>query len=260
MIRKAGTYSFDNYINILANGALYFVEDPAGEIDFRVKSLLVEQGGVLQAGSPSCPFGSAGGTLSIGLHGDDPSMQGTVDPAPVGIRCMTDPMASHSGCFPEGRDPEQGTFYCTVTDSDDPCSATTAPKQDADNFLLEHYGNLNFDPTPWGYKTLGVSYGGTLRLFGWKGAKTTPDDPDHCDVPTPAQSTLDAAEMQAWADLTYSSWARLAGSRGHDRGQDDLDPRSGGAELGDGRRDRHRHHGLVSEPLRSAHGARSRRP
>ena len=83
------------------------------------------------------------------------------------------------------------------------------------NYLQEDYHNLNFDNTPWGYKVLGVSYGGALRLFGYKGAKPLQektwnfDSNDHCVRPTLAQSTLDKGEMQAWADLTGNSWARL---------------------------------------------------
>ncbi len=207
-------------VNILAGGALYFVEDPGQTVDFQVASLLVEQGGVLQAGSATCPYGAQGGRLSIGLYGDDPSNQGTTPSPTPGIQCLTNPADAMASCFPPGRDPARGPFYCTVGDSNDPCASETRPQTDPDNFVLEHYGSLNFDPTPWGYKVLGVSYGGTLRLFGWKGAKPLQDpawaaaydSTEHCIAPTAAQSTLDAAELQAWADLTGSAWARLDGS------------------------------------------------
>ena len=220
VVRQAGAMPYvHDIVNILAGGGLYFVENPGRTIDFQVKSLLVEQGGVLQAGSPNCPFGNQGGTLSLGLYGDDPSMQATVPNPPPGIQCLTNP-TGHDGaarCFPPDRDPEQGSFYCTVSNSSDPCSATMAPATDPNNALLEHYGNLNFDPTPWGYKVLGVSYGGSIRLFGHKGAKPLQDPAwggqydsgPTCVVPSAQQSTLDAAEMQAWADLTGSSWTRL---------------------------------------------------
>jgi len=143
-------------------------------------------------------------------------------PSPTpGIQCMTSP-SSAEPCLPAGRldPPTTDPYYCTVSGSDDPCSSTTAPPDNAENFQLEHYGDLNFDNTPWGYKVLGVSYGGSVRLFGYKGAKPLQDktfaaqaDPaGHCAAPTAAQSTLDAAEMQDWADLTGSSWARLQAS------------------------------------------------
>ncbi|MFN8644296.1 MAG: G8 domain-containing protein, partial [Candidatus Binatia bacterium] len=220
VIRQAGSAPYvGRDVNIISGGALYIEEDPGKTIDVQVSSLLVEAGGVLQAGSPDCPFGARGGKLSIGLYGEDPSQQATVPNPPPGIQCQSNPMAhdAAAACFPDGRDPEHGSFYCTVSDSNDPCSATMPPQADPNNTLLEHYGNLNFDPTPWGYKVLGVSYGGSLRLFGYKGAKPLQDpawggqyDSDqHCVVPSPQQSTLGAAEMQAWADLSGSSWARL---------------------------------------------------
>ncbi|MGD9765695.1 MAG: G8 domain-containing protein, partial [Candidatus Binatia bacterium] len=223
-ITKAGTYtsSGTGYVNIIENrsnvtkGALYIIEDPGKTIDIRVKSLLVEKGGTLQAGSPKCPFGAQGGKLSIGLYGDDPSVQGTVPSPPPGIECQTAPK-SKTRCLPSNRDFKPNTFYCTQRDSDDPCSNLTRPSANPLNKLLEDYGNLNFDPTPWGYKVLGVSYGGTLNLYGYKGVKplqdsdwrTKYDSDTECKVPSAAESTLDTAEMKAWANLTGSSWVRL---------------------------------------------------
>src|SRR5262245_31847224 len=212
VIKQAGSqpYVFDK-INITNGGALYFVEAPNETIDFRVNSLLVEYGGVLQAGSPACPIGAHGGTLAFGLYGDDPSHQGTVNPPPPGITCLTNP-GSDQPCFPAGRNPTEGSFYCTVGDSNDPCSSTTPPTSDAANELLEEYKDLNFDGSPFGYKVLAVSYGGTLRLFGYKGTALSTaaiDSNAHCVVPT--VSTLDTEEMEAWAALSGSSWTRLAG-------------------------------------------------
>jgi len=210
VIAQAGTYVHE-YVNILENGALYFVEDPGKTIDFQAKSILVEYGGLLQAGASDCQIGQRQGTVSIGLYGDDPSKEATVPFPPPGIQCLTNP-GGDQPCFPAARNPEDGEFYCTVSNSNDPCSSTTPPAQDPDNSRLEHYDRLNFDSTPFGYKAFGVSYGGTLRLFGHKGAElagTALDPADHCAVPTPEQSTLDAAEMEAWAQLTGGSSARL---------------------------------------------------
>jgi hypothetical protein len=95
-------------------GALYIVEDPGKTIDIRVNSLLVEQGGTLQAGSPDCPFGQQGGKLTIGLYGDDPSMQATVENPPPGIQCQTAPRSMIQRCFPGNRDFQEGKYYCTV--------------------------------------------------------------------------------------------------------------------------------------------------
>jgi hypothetical protein len=227
--KGAQPYVYGN-VNITNKGGLYFVEDPTGTIDFQVESLLVEYGGVLQAGSPDCPFGQQGGKLSIGLYGEDKSRLYTVPDPPKGIECVTGKGTAHP-CFPaRAHEPlSQPDYYCKLPDTDDPCASTEVPtdrcagypstssKTCPNNYLLEHYGNLNFDPTPWGYKVLGVSYGGSLRLFGYKGAKplqdadfaTRSDSNDHCVVPT--ESKLDVAEMKAWANLSGSSWVRLQG-------------------------------------------------
>lgn len=214
VIKQPGTqpYVFDR-INITNGGALYFVEAANETIDFRINSLLVEYGGVLQAGSPACPIGTQGGTVAIGLYGDDPSHQGTIEPAPPGITCLTNP-GSDQPCFPAGRNPTQGSFYCTVSDSSDPCSSTTPPASEAANDLLEKYEDLNFDGSSFGYKVLAASYGGTIRLFGYKGTALVTeanDSNEHCVVPTAEESTLDTSEMNAWAGLTGSSWTRLTG-------------------------------------------------
>src|SRR5690606_20270998 len=61
-IDEAGTGPYvETNVNVLDGGAIYFVEDPGKTIDFQVSALLVEKGGVVQAGSPNCPFGKDGG-------------------------------------------------------------------------------------------------------------------------------------------------------------------------------------------------------
>ncbi|MEW6268602.1 MAG: G8 domain-containing protein [Thermodesulfobacteriota bacterium] len=220
---STGSYSFDK-INILDGGKLLFVDPGDGKtIDFRVSALLVEKGGVFQAGSPACPIGKEGGRLAIGLYGDDPTDQGTKTPtgADAGIQCMTNPAGGGDPsrdlrCFPSNAYADG--HYCTQG-GDDPCSSTTAPGQNPKNKLLEPYGKLNFDDNPWGYKTIGVAYGGTLALYGYKGAQGLQDpswasanDPaDHCKVPDPSMSTLDVTELGEWAKLAGTSWARLTG-------------------------------------------------
>lgn len=208
------------WLNVVDGGALYFVEDPQNAIDFQAQAMLVEKGGVVQAGSPDCPFGVDGGTLQIGLYGEDPTDQGTKSPAGSGIECLTNPDAdSPFRCFPSGRDYTQ-SYYCTESDSDDPCSSTTPPADEPGNSQLHGYGRLNFDTNSFGYKTIAVAYGGSLGLFGAKGAKPLQDgawgrdfdSDDHCVVPAPADSNLDASEMRSWANLSGSSWARLDGT------------------------------------------------
>lgn len=227
-IEKGGTY-VQGKINVLDGGKLLFMEAPGETIDFQVESMLIEQGGVVQAGNEKCTFGQHGGKLVFSLYGDDPTEQGRVADAEPGIDCLTNAGADQP-CFPPDRQPHAASFYCTGDDPTDPCASTTAPAENPKNALLEHYGNLNFDPTPWGYKTIGVAYGGQLLLYGRKGAKPI-QDPEwaaryegdgSCKVPTVEESTLDADEMRAWARLSGTSWARLDGSE--DAPADDRHP------------------------------------
>lgn len=63
---------------------------------------------------------------------------------------------------------------------------------------------------PFGYKVLGVGYGGLFGDKGTHGAAAV-EGKDSCRVPTDAESTLDSSEMRAWAKLTGTSWVRLDG-------------------------------------------------
>ena len=234
-ITAGGTYVFRDYVNILENrtnktkGGLYIV-DTGKVVDLRFPSMLVEKGGTLQAGSACNPFGKQGGTLTIGIYGTDPSDEGRVPSPTPGIQCQTAPNAERAPLLPRGarlrrhsstaRGPTPMTHARQKTAPTDKCtgypsdSTVTCPN----SYLLEHYGKLNFDPTSFGYKVLGVSYGGTLNLFGYKGAlplqsadgaKIAAGEDDHCPVPT--EAGLDTAEMRAWANLSGSSWGRLDG-------------------------------------------------
>lgn len=235
VIKKAGVYEA-GYVNVARGGALYFVEDPGGNIDLNVRSLLVEQGGLVQAGSESCPFGTAGTRLSFGLYGDDPTKQDTVKTVDDhGIQCSPD-QGGTPECFPTKAQPMSS--YCwqdpgAPFDPSDPCASQSKPTLTAeqqringtsgDNFKLEPYGDLNFDHGPFGYKVLAVSYGGSLRLFGARAHPTadvlaTADQTSKCRVPT--ESGLDEKEARAWARLTGSSWTRLDGQQ--DDGKDTL--------------------------------------
>ena len=177
-VTTAGTYIGGN-VNIIENpaagtkGALYVVEDPGKTIDIRVNSLLVEKGGTLQAGSPRMPLRQAGRqALDRPLRRRSEHAGDGAEPAaghPVPDRTP----GSRPAAVSPGRDLEEETYYCTAAQLRrsvlvDARRRPTNPK----NYLLEHYGNLNFDPTSWGYKVLAVSYGGSLDLFGYKGAQT----------------------------------------------------------------------------------------
>ena len=205
-------YAF-RYVNVVDGGTLTFVETADANLDFRASSILIQQGGMLAAGAPGAPFGSSGGTLTLGLWGDDPTAEGTItSPSDPAIGCV-DAMGSPIACHPDVSG--GATLCCTVSDSDDPCSNTTCPASQH-NALFEPYGDLVFDPSPFGYKTLAVSYGGSLELFGSKGV-ASPGGSSSTTCPTPADPDGTTPEnegqydVRAWAELTGTSWVRLDG-------------------------------------------------
>jgi len=208
----SGQYVY-GYVNVIDGGTLYF-QDDSGTIDFRANSVLVQQGGSVKAGSWCCPFGVHGGQLDIGIWGNDPTGQGkTPTPSTAGIGCV-DAAGDSVDCFPHHL--AATPHYCTVPNSDDPCSGTTPTPNVGDNALFEGHmdhsaGGLPFDAgASFGYKVLAVTYGGSLELFGLKGvAAQDRTDPSvaqtACPVPTPTAQH----DPEAWAALTGESWARL---------------------------------------------------
>ena len=177
---SSGSYTY-NYVNVVDRGQLIFVDD-GGTIDFRASSILVEQGGSVQAGSLDCPFGSANGKLEIGPRGTDPTEQGTnQNPAFAGITCV----GNSGNCY----DPSLTAtpHYCLQPTPPATPSATWSPSNPCDvtvpsneentygNAFFEGYEALNFDygTSYFGYKVFAVSYGGSLQLFGRKGVADT---------------------------------------------------------------------------------------
>src|SRR5262245_42884625 len=160
----AGTYHYGN-VNVYGGGSLTF-DDAA--IDFWATSILIENQGSIIAGSPQQPIGTNGGIVTFHLYGKD---QGA---APFG----TAPGQGGQGitCKSPG-----GT--CGVPPSiwqTDPTAKVTLPGGVTDYFYA-------YDPLPYddggmvkgffGYKVLALSYGGTLELFGKKGATYGSPDP-----------------------------------------------------------------------------------
>ena len=233
LIVSSGQYVY-HYVNVLDGGTLYFKDD-GGRIDFRAASVLVQQGGRVKAGSWCCPYGSYGGKLDVGLWGTDPTDLGTQPPSTPGIDCV-DATGFPVPCFSHAL--IHTPHYCTVSDSDDPCSSTTEPTPIGDNALFEghlgHGGHATATPatpgnptatpgTPimdpglpfdegaaFGYKVFAVTYGGRLELFGAKGVdpavRTEPSVRDTaCAVPAADQQN----DPTAWAALSGASWVRL---------------------------------------------------
>ena len=190
---KAGAYHYHN-VNIYGGGTLLFADGGAGTTtDFWAESILVENKGSLVAGSPEIPFA---GTLIIHLWGMDLGEKGS------GIECKypTDDKTADCGIPTDiwmsnmMGDPSKA---CTkVSDLGDAHRRLPGGVDDC----FYQYMPIDYDGGDpkgyFGYKVLAVSYGGTLQLFGKKGA-TYPNGMDNID-------------KKPWDSGT--SWARLAKS------------------------------------------------
>lgn len=160
----AGVFLYQN-VNIIKNGVLVFA-DTGGETHFWAKSILVEKDGLILAGTTKTPFGTNKGVLTIHLYGSDADK--------TGITC---------------RSPQQ-------TSSDPPCgidkavwdsnggSQVTLPGDVKDRFYqYTNHDNAQGETGFFGRKVFAVSYGGTIELFGKKGA-TYKDKVDNWDSGT----------------------------------------------------------------------------
>jgi hypothetical protein len=165
-----GTFHYGN-VNIIKDGSLNFDDK---NIDFWAKSILVEFGGALTAGTPDNPIGKKGGQVTIHLYGKD---------ADEGIACKSQPGGTCN---------DLDTVLCGVP-KDTWCrnKKPTTPPVPPNPYTCESDSLPNgvtdcfYRYTPpddvdrakeglFGQKVLAVSYGGTLRLYGLKGA-TYPD-------------------------------------------------------------------------------------
>lgn len=189
-----------DYVNVIAGGVITF-EDGAGTTNFNARSILIEQGGQMVAGTPETPFGSSGGHLIIGLWGSAADTYSA-------ISCM-----SPGGCYPTSPKTRvgllcsnQGSFNPT-----DPCQTQPGTVGTTNNMYFEGYNSLDPNPTltnsgMFGRKVMAVGYGGTLSFFGKKGVSNPSSTAASCSVPTPPATQ---SNIQNWANLSGSSWARL---------------------------------------------------
>jgi hypothetical protein len=165
----AGTYQWRN-VNIINGGSLSFQD---ATIDFWAKSILVENGGSLIAGSPNAPIGTQGGVVTIHLYGKEQGPGTGGGDGGQGIVCQT-PINMGAPC---GIDPDVWTSNGKTQ--------VSLPRNVTDYFY-------QYDPLPYddgknsqglqgffGYKVLAVSYGGTLQLFGKKGGTYGTVDPSN---------------------------------------------------------------------------------
>ena len=171
-----GNYQYGN-INLIANGSLDFND---AIIDMWVKSIVVENGASVTAGSPGSPIGTQGGVITIRLYGPD------LGPGASGVTCKTD---EHCG-IPQATWDSNGSGQVCLPPND----PSTPPDQCQVYDYFYQYHPLPVDDGNhdafFGYKMIAVSYGGSLQLFGKKGATYT-------DLPSSNSGT---------------SWVRLAAS------------------------------------------------
>jgi cell migration-inducing and hyaluronan-binding protein len=210
---QSGKKYFYANVNILNKGNLEFVEGPEPVTDFWASSIIIENGGAMTAGTPpdplkndpGTPYGLKGGRLTIHLYGKNLSVwdptagppivgggnAGAFTTQNVGALCKSPP-----GTPTDDNTPAPCGIPQTVWE-DNGASLKSLPGGVSDFFY--QYGPLYGDgqctdgsvwdngkcasPTGsvgyFGVKTLAVSFGGTLALYGYKGASydaTTDDD------------------------------------------------------------------------------------
>ena len=171
-VNEGQTYHYRD-VNIYNGGSLTFGDPAPGKgIHFWARSILVEKDSSLEAGKPGLPIGTncqatksgeqnCRGLVTFHLYGEDTSNVPFNHPAGTGgsgITCKTD-------------------VHCGVPDTiwkTDPTGPSKLPGEVTDYFYA--YQPLPYDDGDpygyFGYKVLAVSYGGTLKLFGKKGATT----------------------------------------------------------------------------------------
>jgi hypothetical protein len=166
-----GTYYYHNF-NIYNGGTLEFID--SGNIDLWAANILVENSSSLIAGSPSAPYG-VNGILTIHLWGPAQQTGTGKGDGGVGITCLSDQVNQCGVPTPlwnsnpsMGLNPTSCVLAINV-----PGFNQNLPGNVNDCFYA--YMPLDYDdggtpPGYFGYKVLGVSYGGTLQLFGKKGA------------------------------------------------------------------------------------------
>lgn len=158
----AGTYHYGN-VNVYGGGVLTFAD---AVVDFWTSGIVIENEGSVVAGVPE-PIGTNGGRLTIHLYGADQGAQpfGVNDQGGQGIVCKS----------PGGLCGIPSTVWDT-----NGSSVQTLPGGVEDYFYQYHplpYDDGGMVKGYFGYKSIGVGYGGTLQLFGKQGATYTALEP-----------------------------------------------------------------------------------
>ena len=178
-------------VNIVDGGVLNLLD--GGDTHVWASSILVENGGALTAGTPQAPIGTNGGRVTIHLYG------APQDPGGTGVLCKSTPVETCGApnviwSSNVGTSPANAT---KVKDLSIDANIKAAYPGVKDDYFYAYHPLIHDegDHTAYfGYKVLGVSYGGTLRLFGRKGAIYPQDNCNHTDPQNTGRSWVRLAE------------------------------------------------------------------
>ncbi|TDJ01890.1 MAG: hypothetical protein E2O70_02610, partial [Candidatus Dadabacteria bacterium] len=144
-----GKYYFKN-VNIFNGGILEFKD---ADIEFWAKSILVEKDSSLIAGTTADPIGPDN-TITIYLYGSENDKH---------ITCKTDDMCGAGA-----------VWNLNSKDTINPSSCTKSMMPDDEMECFYNYTDpANPNDNFFGLKVLAVSYGGTIEMYGSKGATYT---------------------------------------------------------------------------------------
>jgi hypothetical protein len=190
-VNGPGPYIFHNVNIYTAAGSSGNLNFNDAVIDFFAESILIENGGSMIAGSAAEPIGTNGGVVTIHLWGSKS------DP---GITCKSDNL-DQCGVGDIWRSNSAASMTNPVIN---PPSCTPSPLPGNVNDCFYAYdtldpGDMGKNPGAYfGHKVLALSYGGTLQLFGKKGASYAGRELSTCGENAPSCSG--------------TSWVRLQGS------------------------------------------------
>jgi hypothetical protein len=188
-VEKVADYYYGD-VRIIKDGKLIFREpaDKDTKVDFWARNILVENGGALIAGD-NRPYGAQGnGTLTILLYGTDDSGEDPAAHPGQGVLCHSSDSSGPCGIPKEMWNDNGATLFPGCSDAPPSENSKCIPGLAAtESDYFYQYGALYGDGKTsdgrtgyFGYKTLAVSYGGTLVLKGYKGASyRAQTDEDH---------------------------------------------------------------------------------
>ena len=165
-----GSNYYFHRVNILYGGTLQFVD---ATTDFWAESILVQNGGKLYAGTSGQAITPIiHGTLTIHLWGKDQggTAKGDGKGGGSGIVCLA--ADGKGGYQPDPMCGVSSDTWASNQKNPDPCTSSALPGGVNDCFYP--YAPIDYDKGDpngyFGYKVLAVSYGGTVKMFGGKGA------------------------------------------------------------------------------------------